>query len=124
MASGLGFVVVNFRIRVGQGKYDGVGIHPLDQLRREGPLHRQPYEQVRTVHCFFQGACGRVAGQGLLIRIHPGRSSLIDHSTGIHHDQVGRFDSQLDIQLAAGDAGRSGPVDDDLQILYAPIRDR
>ncbi|VTR67337.1 Chloramphenicol acetyltransferase (fragment) [Desulfosarcina cetonica] len=120
---GLGGVVVDFGIRIGQGEDDGLLVHAPERGRREGALDRQAHEHVRAIDRIGQRAGIGIAGQGCLIGIHAFGAAAVDGAPGVAEDQVFRSDPHLDVEPAAGDAGGTGTVDHHPQVFQTATGD-
>ena len=95
----------------------GLRRHRPHHLLRDGALGREAEQSVGSIERFGQRARLRLDGVGRLPLVHALLAALVDDALGVAQDHVGLRHAHRHQQLEAGDAGRAGAVDDELEVL-------
>ena len=109
---GLGFFVGNLGIGVRHGENDRVGRHGADHLLIDRTFHGESRKDIGADQRFGQRAQRRVLHEAVFVFVHPLFAAFVDDAFGVAEDDVLALHAQLHIVLGAGDASRSGAVED------------
>ena len=112
-----GDIVGNLWIWIRKGKNNRFGGHALQHLRSEAVCYRATKEDVCSLHRLGQGAASGLTGVALLVLVHALATTLIDHSLGVHEEEVLARRTKLFKEPRAGKGRGPGTIHYNLHIL-------
>jgi hypothetical protein len=104
-------------VGVGHGENDRVFGHCLHHLLGHQTLDRDSGEDIGALHGVGQGARLGVDREAFLVFIHPLGASLVDHSLGVHHQEVLLFDTERNVKGGTRDTRCAGSREHHLDVL-------
>eukprot|EP01022_Parablepharisma_sp_SALTPOND_P023573 TRINITY_DN501_c0_g7_i1.p1 TRINITY_DN501_c0_g7~~TRINITY_DN501_c0_g7_i1.p1 ORF type:complete len:1271 (+),score=484.06 TRINITY_DN501_c0_g7_i1:9557-13369(+) len=110
----LGQFGADFRFRIGQGQDDGLVGHGLDHLGAQHARSGAAQEDVGAIDHVGQGACLGLDGVALLGGVQATGAAFIDDALAVDHVDVLALHTQADHHFHAGNRGRAGAGDGDL----------
>ena len=107
LAGGHRVRVGNLGIGVGHGEDDRIRVHVVQPGGLQEPLPGEAEENVGALERVLQRAGLGLAGELLLVGVHPLGATLVDHSLRVEHEDVLELDPEIHIVLGTRDAGGS-----------------